>query len=144
MLSSNPAINLSITDSYGDKDDAAIYPFAVIPSLPAIPLIIMSVYINGGFGGVDWMLVISVFLPLVIGIIFGNLDKEFGKVFGAVMPASLMLLGWLLGQNMDMFEAIKSGVSGIIVTIIFMILEMPTSYIFEKKVLHYEGYSAIA
>ena len=144
MLSSNPAINLSITESYGDKDDAAIYPFAVIPSLPAIPLIIMSVYINGGFGGVDWMPVISVFLPLVIGIIFGNLDKEFGKVFGAVMPASLMLLGWLLGQNMDMFEAIKSGVSGIIVTIIFMILEMPISYIFEKKVLHYEGYSAIA
>lgn len=72
MLSSNPAINLSITDSYGDKDDAAIYSFAVIPSLPAIPLIIMSVYINGGFGGVDWMPVISVFLPLVIGFIFGT------------------------------------------------------------------------
>lgn len=66
-------------------------------------------------------------------VYFWNLDKEFGKVFGAVMPASLMLFGWLLGQNMDMFEAIKSGVSGIIVTIIFMILEMPTSYIFEKK-----------
>lgn len=144
MLSSNPAINLSITDSYGDKDDSAIYPFAVIPSLPAIPLIIMSVYINGGFTGVDWMPVISVFLPLVLGIILGNLDKEFGKIFGAVMPASLILLGWLLGQNMNMFEAIKSGGSGILVTIIFMLFEMPLTYFFEKRVLHYEGYSAIA
>lgn len=144
MLSSNPAINLSITNSYGDKDDSAIYPFAVIPSLPAIPLIIMSVYINGGFTGVDWMPVISVFLPLVLGIILGNLDKEFGKIFGAVMPASLILLGWLLGQNMNMFEAIKSGGSGILVTIIFMLFEMPLTYFFEKRVLHYEGYSAIA
>lgn len=144
MLSSNPAINLSITNAYGEKDDSAIYPFAVIPSLPAIPLIILSVYINGGFSGIDWMPVISVFLPLIVGIVLGNIDTDFGEVFGAVMPASLMLLGWLLGQNMNMFDAIQSGVSGIIVTIIFILLEMPISYFFEKRVLHYEGYSAIA
>lgn len=144
IMSINPAINLSITDTYGDKDDAAIYPFAVIPSLPAIPLIIMSVYISGGLGDVDWTPVISVFLPLIIGIVFGNLDKEMGKIFGSAMPASLILLGWLLGQNMNMFEAIESGVSGVIVTIIFMVLTMPIMDFFETKVLHYEGYSGIA
>lgn len=144
IMSINPAINLSITDTYGEKDDAAIYPFAVIPSLPAIPLIIMSVYISGGLGDVDWTPVISVFFPLIVGIIFGNIDKEMGKIFGAAMPASLILLGWLLGQNMNMFEAIKSGVSGIIVTIIFIALTMPVMDIFETKILHYEGYSGIA
>lgn len=144
IMSINPAINLSITDTYGEKDDAAIYPFAVIPSLPAIPLIIMSVYISGGLGQVDWTPVISVFFPLIVGILFGNLDKEMGKIFGAAMPASLILLGWLLGQNMNMFEAIKSGVSGVIVTIIFMILTMPLMDFFETKILHYEGYSGIA
>lgn len=144
IMSINPAINLSITDTYGEKDDAAIYPFAVIPSLPAIPLIIMSVYISGGLGEVDWTPVISVFFPLIVGIIFGNSDKEMGKIFGAAMPASLILLGWLLGQNMNMFEAIKSGVSGVIVTIIFVALTMPVMDFFETKILHYEGYSGIA
>lgn len=144
IMSINPAINLSITDTYGEKDDAAIYPFAVIPSLPAIPLIIMSVYISGGLGEVDWTPVISVFFPLIVGIIFGNVDKEMGKIFGAAMPASLILLGWLLGQNMNMFEAIKSGVSGVIVTVIFMALTMPLMDFFETKILHYEGYSGIA
>lgn len=143
IMSINPAINLSITDTYGDKDDAAIYPFAVIPSLPAIPLIIMSVYISGGFGNVDWGPVISVFLPLIIGIVLGNLDKEMGRIFGAAMPASLILLGWLLGQNMNLFEAIRSGLSGILVTIIFIILSMPLMDFFETKILHYEGYSGI-
>lgn len=143
IMSINPAINLSITDTYGDKDDAAIYPFAVIPSLPAIPLIVMSVYISGGLGQVDWTPVISVFFPLVVGIIFGNLDKEFGKIFGAAMPASLILLGWLLGQNMNLFEAIKSGLSGVIVTIIFIVSTMPLMDLFETKILHYEGYSGI-
>lgn len=144
ILSINPAINLSITDAYGDKDDAAIYPFAVIPSLPAIPLIVMSTFISGGLGDVDWMPVISVFLPLAVGIILGNLDREMGRVFGACMPALLILLGWLLGQSMNLFDAIRTGGSGILVSIIFIVLTMPLMDLFETKVLHYEGYSGIA
>lgn len=144
ILSINPAINLSITEEYGDKEDAAIYPFAVIPSLPAIPLIIMSTYVYGGLEDVDWMPVISVFLPLVVGIILGNLDEEMSKIFGLCMPALLILLGWLLGQNMNLFDAIRTGPSGILVSILFIVLTMPMMDFFETKVLHYEGYSGIA
>lgn len=144
ILSINPAINLSITDEYGDKEDAAIYPFAVIPSLPAIPLIVISSYISGGLGDIDWTPVISVFLPLVVGIVLGNLDKEMAKIFGACMPALLILLGWLLGQSMNLFEAIRTGPSGILVSVIFIILTMPLMDLFETRILHYEGYSGIA
>ncbi len=144
ILSINPAVHLSLTNMYGNKEDAAIYPFAVIPALPAIPLIILSAYISGGFGGIDWMPIISIFLPLVLGIILGNIDSEFGKVFGAVMPASLMLLGWLLGQSMNLFEAIQSGFSGLIVTVIFIVLSMPIMYFVDKKVLKYDGLAGIS
>lgn len=144
ILSINPAINLSVTDEFGDKEDAAIYPFAVIPSLPAIPLIVISSYISGGLGDIDWTPVISVFLPLMVGIILGNLDKEMGKIFGACMPALLILLGWLLGQSMNLFDAIRTGPSGILVSVVFIVLTMPIMDLFETKVLHYEGYSGIA
>lgn len=144
ILSINPAVHLALTEMYGDKDDASIYPFAVIPALPALPMIMLSAYISGGFGGIEWTPIISIFLPLVIGIILGNLDPEFGKVFGPVMPAALMLLGWLLGQGMDMFEAIRSGISGIIVTIIFMVLSMPLMYFIDKKILKYDGLAGVS
>lgn len=144
ILSINPAVHLALTEMYGDKDDASIYPFAVIPALPALPMIMLSAYISGGFGGIEWTPIISIFLPLVIGIILGNLDPEFGKVFGPVMPAALMLLGWLLGQGMDMFEAIRSGLSGIIVTIIFMVLSMPLMYFIDKKILKYDGLAGVS
>lgn len=144
ILSSNPAINLSVTNEYGDQSDAAIYPFAVIPALPAIPLIIMSVYISGGLGEVDWEPVISVFLPLIIGMVLGNLDEEMGKIFGACMPAAMILLGWLLGQGMDLFEAVQTGMSGVIAAVIFLVLTMPLLDFIETKVLGYEGYSGVA
>lgn len=144
ILSINPAVHLSIINMYGDKEDTAIYPFAVIPALPAIPLIMLSAYISGGFGGIDWAPIISVFLPLVVGIILGNLDPQMGKLFAPVMPPALMLLGWLLGQGMDMFEAIQSGLSGIIVTILFMVLSMPVMYFVDKKLLKYDGLNGIS
>lgn len=144
ILSINPAVHVALIQRYGDKKDASIYPFAVIPALPAIPMIMLSAYISGGFGGIDWMPIISIFLPLVVGIVLGNLDPEFGKVFRPVMPGALMLLGWLLGQGMDMFEAIESGLSGIIVTVIFMVLSMPLMYFVDKKILKYDGLSGIS
>ena len=70
-MSINPAINLSITDTYGEKDDASIYPFAVIPSLPAIPLIIMSVYIFNKWLGKKncYILISSLFRVIFVGVV---------------------------------------------------------------------------
>ena len=59
------------------------------------------------------------------------------------MPALLMLLGWTLGQGMNFIEAIKSGIPGILMTLFFLIVTLPVTYFFEKRVLKGEGYSAI-
>lgn len=59
------------------------------------------------------------------------------------MPALLILLGWLLGQSMNLFAAIRTGASGVLVSILFIILTMPVMDFFETKILHYEGYSGI-
>ncbi len=87
--------------------------------------------------------VISVFLPLAVGILLGNLDEDMARVFGACMPALLILLGWLLGQSRNLFAAIRTGASGVLVSILVIILTMPVMDFFETKILHYEGYSGI-
>lgn len=138
IMSTNPAVYLSIITEYGDVADGAIYPLSGILALPPIPLIIFSVYESGGFVGVDWMPIISVFLPLIAGMILGNIDKEFSKVFGVCIGALLPILGWSLGQSMNLFEAIESGLSGIIVTVFFLVLMIPV-YFFDTKALKENG-----
>lgn len=142
IISINPAIHLSVVQSYGDPEDAAIYPFAGIPALPAIPLIVYSVYYSGGIAGIDWMPIISIILPLVLGMILGNIDRDFSDLFGPSMSALLPLLGWNLGQGMNLIEAAQSGVSGIILTIIFLVLMSPM-YFIDKNMLGYDGVSGI-
>ena len=143
IISTNPAVYVAILNAFGREHEAGIYPFAGIIALPILPLIVMSVFGSGGLTGVNWWPVISVFVPLILGMILGNIDPSLSKVFATCMPALLMLLGWTLGQGMDFIEAIKSGVPGILMTIFFIVVTLPLTYLFEKKVLKGDGYSAI-
>ena len=143
IISTNPAVYVAILTAFGREYEAGIYPFAGIIALPILPLIVMSVFESGGLTGVNWWPVISVFVPLILGMILGNIDPSFSDIFSKTMPALLMLLGWTLGQGMNFIEAIKSGVPGLIMTVFFLIVTLPITYFFEKKVLKGEGYSAI-
>lgn len=142
IISVNPAVLLSILQSYGDPKDGAIYPLANIPGLPAIQLIVYSVYHSGGLAGVDWMPIISVFLPLILGMILGNLDTNFNDLFGPAIAILLPLLGWNLGQGMDLVEAAQSGLPGLLLTAIFLILMLPMLFV-DNNLLGYDGISGI-
>lgn len=143
IISTNPAVYVAILNAFGRERDAGIYPFAGIVALPILPLIVMSVYTSGGLAGVNWWPVISVFVPLILGMILGNIDSGFTEVFAKTIPALLMLLGWTLGQGMNFMEAIKAGVPGVLMTFFFLIVTLPVTYFFEKHTLKGEGYSAI-
>ena len=143
IISTNPAVYVAILNAFGRERDAGIYPFAGIVALPILPLIVMSVYTSGGLTGVNWWPVISVFVPLIIGMVLGNIDSGFTEVFAKTIPALLMLLGWTLGQGMNFIEAIKAGVPGILMTAFFLVVTLPVTYFFEKRILKGEGYSAI-
>ncbi|MDK6687811.1 2-keto-3-deoxygluconate permease, partial [Aerococcus sp. UMB8623] len=65
--------------------------------IPLFPMIIFGlVYSSGGF---DWMPVISTLLPMLLGIILGNLDKQFAELFGPGLNVLIPWLGWSIGQG---------------------------------------------
>lgn len=47
--------------------------------------------------GCEWMLLVSTLIPVILGIILGNIDQEFNKSFGPGVAALLLLLGWNIG-----------------------------------------------
>ena len=142
ILSVNLAIYSSILTDYGYKEDSAFYPILGIYSLPAIPIIIFSIYISGGIGSVDFGPVISMLIPLFLGMIFGNIDPAFGDFFGAATSTILFFLGWNLGQGLSLVEAVQAGFPGLLLAIIFIILSIP--YFFLDRGLGYEGISGIS
>ncbi len=143
MFSINPSVQVSVLSSYGYEEDSGILALSGLFTLPFVPLLVYSIYSSGSVVGIDWMPIISTLIPLLVGIILGNIDEGFTQLFSPTIGALLPLLGWNLGQSMNIIEALQSGVSGLIITVFFFLV-FSSLYFIDKNVLGYEGISGLS
>lgn len=131
----NPSLYVSIVNNYGNKIDEAAYGIFGIFSAPFLPVLVYSIQ---GTGNIDWMPVISTLLPLILGILLGMMDSNFRKVFHNGVGLLIPVIGWKIGQGMNLLQVLDSGISGIILTILFYILLIPLITI-DRNVLKNDG-----
>lgn len=140
MVSMNPAMYISLVDDFGTEVDKAAFAFTGLFSIPVIPVLIYSF---GGQGAIDWMPIISTIIPLLLGIILGNLDPDFRDLFGGAVVMLLPILGWNMGQGMNLITAFQAGFSGILLGVFYYVFTS-IFVIFDKKVLKNDGVASMA
>lgn len=135
ICSINPAVYLSLMQQYGNEQDTAVYGVTGLFSIAAVPMIVYGI---ASGGAMDWMPVISVLVPMVAGVILGNLDPEFKTFFMPALPALTFLMGWNLGYGLNLIDALKAGGGGMILAILFYIIS--TAYLLvDRFVLKNDG-----
>ncbi|AMB98571.1 hypothetical protein AWM75_00545 [Aerococcus urinaehominis] len=126
IYSLNPAVALAIHSTYGDKQFGAVYGIFGILGMSFTPLSLLSLLTaDGGAGGIDWNPIISIFIPLFAGMALGNLDTDFADFFMPMIGRLLPFLGWNLGAGMNIGEALQSGLAGLLMSGLFMVLMLP-------------------
>jgi 2-keto-3-deoxygluconate permease len=141
MSSINPALYISLIDDHGDDVDAAAFVLASLFSIPALPMLI---YALGSGGSVDWMPIISIIIPLILGVILGNLDPNFRDLFAGGVPILLPILGWNIGQGMNLLVALRSGISGIILAIMYYALITIPMVFIDRRIKKDDGIVAVS
>lgn len=141
ITSTNPSLYLSLVEEYGTTDDLGAFGLLGMICVPAYPMFIYG--ISQG-GNIDWMPIISTLIPLAMGMILGNLDKDFTKLFSPGVGILVPLMGWSFGTGINLMDATKAGAQGLILIIIYYILMAIPLYFFEKKVLKGDGITALA
>ena len=136
ICSLNPSLYLALVSDYGSESDKAAFGLTGLLCVPAFPMLVFSV---SKASNVDWMPVISVLIPILAGIIIGNLDKDLGKFFSAAVPILTPFMGWAFGAGINPISAFKAGFEGIILTVIFYVISFPLIWLFETKVLKEDG-----
>ncbi len=119
VCSINPAVYLSLMQQYGSKQDTAVYGLTGLFSIAAVPMIVYGI---ASGGGMDWMPVLSTIIPMAAGVAFGNIDPKFADFFMPALPALTFLMGWNLGYGLNLIESFQAGVGGIVVTIMFYVV----------------------
>ncbi|WP_409482538.1 2-keto-3-deoxygluconate permease [Helcococcus ovis] len=140
LTSINPALFLAIMNDCGDDIDKSSFAFVSLFATPVIPMLIFGLTqpIN-----IDFMPLVSMVVPLVLGVIIGNLDADLGKFLSSGMPFIIFLLGWAVGSKLNLIEAVRAGLSGILMAGLYYIFTTIPVVFVEKKLLKGKGLSSI-
>lgn len=140
IVSMNPALYISLVDDFGTDLDKAAFGFTAVFSIPVIPVMIYSI---GGAGNIEWLPIASTLIPLILGIILGNIDPKFNDLFAGTTTVLLPLLGWSMGQSMNLMDAFQAGLSGILLTVLYYVF-MTSIVATDKYLLKNDGIPAMA
>lgn len=141
LTSCNPGLYLALINSYGDEVDASAFGLLNLIVVPAVPITILSA--TGG-QGIDINTIIATLFPFLLGILLGNLDENFKKLYSNGTSMLLPFMGISFGANINIIVALEAGVSGIIVTILFYLFGLLPLYIIERVLMKRSGNISIA
>ncbi|MFC9712352.1 2-keto-3-deoxygluconate permease [Paenibacillus sp. NPDC056933] len=141
LTSCNPGLYLALMNSYGDDVDRAAFGILNLIAVPVIPVMIL----NSASGvGIDYLNVLATLVPFLIGILLGNLDSNIQKMFAPGTMILLPFLGTSFGSNIDLGIAFQSSLSGLLVTILFLLICMLPLIGIDRALLKRPGYAAAA
>lgn len=140
LMGSNPSLYISLVKDYGDDLDPAAFGLTALFAIPALPMLVFGL---GGGASVDWMPIVSAIIPMVLGIILGNLDPDFRDLFTNGVPLLIPVLGWNIGQSLNLIEGLQSGIVGIVLALLYYLFTAPT-FVLDKTILKNDGIASLS
>ena len=94
--------------------------------------------------GIDFKIIIANLFPFILGMVLGNLDSDFKNLYALATVILLPFMGICFGSSINFIVALKAGISGIILTLIFYLISLLPLILIDRKVIKRPGYAAIA
>ncbi|WP_020617843.1 2-keto-3-deoxygluconate permease [Paenibacillus daejeonensis] len=136
MTNSNGGLYIALAGQYGKEEDKAAYPFLALSDGPFLTMVALSIF--GAMGFAEGMFsatsFIAVLLPLAVGIVLGNLDKDMGDFLYKGSDKLVPFFAFALGMGINFNAIIKGGLSGIMLGIITVLITGGGLYLLFKKI----------
>lgn len=141
ICSTNPSLYLALEDEMGTPDDVSAFGLVGLLCVPAYPMLIFGLSQETA---IDWMPIISTLVPILLGMLVGNLDENMAKFLAPGVSVLTPFMGWSFGASINLIEAVQSGLQGVIITIMFYVLIVPILLMVETKFVKTDGISSLA
>lgn len=128
VTNSNGAMYTALAQEFGDSTD----PGAIaILSLNDGPFLTMIALGTTGLAEIPIMAFVAALVPLLIGMILGNLDEDFRKLLQNGLLMILPFNGFLFGSNINLRQITEAGMGGITLGVMtFLFTGILTYYIY--------------
>src|SRR3982751_6017605 len=105
----NGGLYMALMGQFGKPRDVATYSILTIESGPFLTMVTLGV---AGLSAFPWQALVGAILPLAVGMILGNLDREMRDFLARAVPVMIPFFAFALGANIDLTVVWKAGLVG--------------------------------
>lgn len=115
ITNSNGSLYISLSSQFGNATDTGAISVLSLNDGPFFTLIALGAT---GLASIPFNSLIATIIPLLIGFIWGNVDKEFRRVCATAQPFITFFMTISIGAKTDVKTIITAGASGIVLGLI--------------------------
>ena len=115
ITSSNSSLYIALCSNYGDFSDAGAISVFCIKDGPFVTMVVLGV---SGLANIPFAALLSMIIPLLIGIIWGNVDEKFKQLCASAQPLVIIIMSFAIGANSSINTVFTAGLSGIVLGLI--------------------------
>jgi 2-keto-3-deoxygluconate permease len=110
MNDTNGGLYMALMGQYGQPRDVGAYSVMSLESGPFLTMVTLGV---AGLSAFPWPTLVGGILPLAVGMLVGNLDREMREYLSRAIPVLIPFFAFALGANLDLGKVWQAGLLGL-------------------------------
>lgn len=110
MNDTNGGLYMALMGQYGRPRDVGAYTIMSLESGPFLTMVTLGV---AGLSAFPWQTLVGSILPLMIGMLLGNLDREMREFLSRAIPVMIPFFAFALGTGLDLTKVWQAGLLGL-------------------------------
>lgn len=110
MNDTNGGLYMALMGQYGRPRDVGAYTIMTLESGPFLTMVTLGV---AGLSAFPWQTLVGSILPLLVGMLLGNLDREMREFLSRAIPVMIPFFAFALGAGLDLAKVWHAGLLGL-------------------------------
>jgi len=106
----NGGLYMALMGQYGKSEDVGAYTIMSLESGPFLTMVTLGV---AGLSAFPWPTLVGSILPLALGMLLGNLDRDMRKFLSQAVPVMIPFFALALGAGLDLHKVWQAGLLGL-------------------------------
>jgi 2-keto-3-deoxygluconate permease len=123
----NGGLYMALMGRYGAPKDVGAYSVMSLESGPFITMITL-----GGLLTFPWQTLLGAILPLAIGILLGNLDREMREFLGKAAPALIPFFAFAIGAGLNLTAVWRAGLLGLALGVVVLAISCGVMFLADR------------
>jgi len=141
VTNSNGSLYMSLMANFGDETDVAAMSVLTINDGPFLTLVALGA---SGLAQIPLISLVAVVVPLIFGMILGNIDEEVKEFLAPGVGLLIPFVGIVLGGSINLLSIFRGGVSGIVLGLIAVLIGGPFIVFCDRVIGKRPGYAGWA